>query len=129
MILVGDFNVIVALHEKQGGIFSPHKTLEDFRDFILENILKDILPKKGKFTWTNRRKEFLQIVVHLDRFLVSQEWIIASYNLISQIFPFVCFDHYGISLEILGLDFVVEHIPSFKFEKMWFRHPHFLPFL
>lgn len=41
-------------------------------DILSEWALMDIVPKKGKFTWTNRRVGGEHIAVRLDRFLIHK---------------------------------------------------------
>lgn len=81
----------------------------------------------GFFTWTNRRLDFLQIMERLDRFLFSQEWRAHNYSLQVHILPLTGSDHFPILVSIEKKVAILKHNlrPSFKFERMWFRHPHF----
>lgn len=81
IIIAEYFNAITSLEEKSSGIVPPPKVMADFSHFILTNALRDIQPKFGKFTWTNKRKGFLQITERLDRFLVSPNWFISPHKL------------------------------------------------
>lgn len=64
--MVGDFNALLDLDEKKGGLRMSNKIMEDFRDFVMQNQLMDVVPKNGTFTWTNRRANFAHI---------SEDWI------------------------------------------------------
>ncbi|XP_057850256.2 uncharacterized protein LOC131060857 [Cryptomeria japonica] len=58
VIIVGDFNALLDIDEKEGGLRKSTKGMDDFRDFVSNCKLVDIIPKNGKFTWTNRRLNF-----------------------------------------------------------------------
>ena len=87
-ILGGDFNALLSMSEKKGGICPPIRTIQDFSSFVEDNNLSDILPMNGLYTWTNRRIGFLEIVERLDRFLFSQSWKLLIFSFKSKILPF-----------------------------------------
>lgn len=62
VVIAGDFNAILSLKDKIGGIVPPFKIMQDFNDFIRNNTLKDCIPLNGHVTWTNKRKCFMHIV-------------------------------------------------------------------
>lgn len=66
----GDFNVILELSEKSGGIRNVSQPILGFRTFVVKCGLLDCPTKNGTFMWTNRRKDFTSIVEILDRFLI-----------------------------------------------------------
>lgn len=72
----GDFNVILDLSEKMVGIIPPKLVIDEFNGFVSSNSLLDCVTKHGFFTWTNKRLGFHQIVERLDRFLISDNWIV-----------------------------------------------------
>jgi hypothetical protein len=131
VIIGGDFNAVLSQSEKIGGISPPTKTIQDFSQFVDNNGLMDIPPIQGKFTWTNRRDGFAQIAVWLDHFLLSQEWKLQHVQLSSEILSFPESDHYPISLSITRSADIMHNQgkSSFKFERMWLRHPHFIQHL
>ncbi|XP_059073464.1 uncharacterized protein LOC131874214 [Cryptomeria japonica] len=61
VIVAGDFNALLDIDEKVGGLRKPTKVMEDFQEFVSNCKLVDILPKNGRFTWTNRRLNFANI--------------------------------------------------------------------
>ncbi|XP_059077878.1 uncharacterized protein LOC131876479 [Cryptomeria japonica] len=73
VILAGDFNAILDIDDKEGGLRKSTRVMEDFREFISNCQVVDVIPKNGKFTWTNRRLNFSKISERLDRFFVG-EW-------------------------------------------------------
>lgn len=74
--------------------------MDDFNAFFHNNVLIDILPQNGLFTWTNRRNFFLQIAERLDRFFTSSNWVLGQYSLLSEILPWEILDHFPTSLNI-----------------------------
>lgn len=119
LILVGEFKPIIDSLEKFGDIAPPIKTMQDLVSFVLENSLHDVLEKYGSYTWTNKRVGFTQIAKRLDQFRVSQMWNLESFSFE--------LDHFSIQLTISKSLVVSDctHRPSFKFKRMWFRHPQF----
>ena len=91
----------------------------------------DIPPTQGKHTWSNNRDGFAQIVVRLDRFLLSQEWKLQKFQLSSDILPYPESNHYPITLSLTQATNIKHYQgkSSLKFERMWLHHPHFLQHL
>ena len=67
----GDFNVILAAHEKRGE--RPFAIAEgvDFMNFMEEAEVFDVGFSGSKFTWSNNRRSRARISKRLDRFLVN----------------------------------------------------------
>ena len=118
-------------NEKKSGISPPLQTIEHFSNFVDNNGLMDIPPTQGMYTWSNRRDGFAQIVVRLYRFLLSQEWKLQHFQISSDILPYPESDHYPITLSLTRAANINHYQgkSSFKFERMWLRHPHFLQHL
>ncbi|XP_057815879.1 uncharacterized protein LOC131029424 [Cryptomeria japonica] len=74
-IVAGDFNALLYNEEKFGGLSMNARVMEDFRNFVTNNNLFDVVPKFGKFTWTNRRANFSRIYESLDRIFVGSFWL------------------------------------------------------
>ncbi|XP_059077921.1 uncharacterized protein LOC131876516 [Cryptomeria japonica] len=74
-IVVVDFNALLYNEEKFGGLSMNARVMEDFRNFVSDNDLFDVVPKSGKFTWTNRRANFSRISERLDRIFVGSFWL------------------------------------------------------
>ena len=128
IIIGGDFNALLSQREKIGGIFPPPKTMQDFNYFVQNNNLMDVCPANGSFTWTNKRSGFAHIAARLDRFLLSQEWKLLNMVISSHILSVPGSDHFPISLNIKPSfkPTEIQFHSSFKFERMWLRHPQFL---
>ncbi|XP_059076685.1 uncharacterized protein LOC131875959 [Cryptomeria japonica] len=99
-IMVGDFNAILDIDEKEGGLKKSTKVIDDFRDFLSNCKLIDIIPKNGQFTWTNRRLNFSKISERLDHFFVGDWWIRGEFFMETNIVPQIGSDHFPLSLSI-----------------------------
>ncbi|GLJ41137.1 hypothetical protein SUGI_0852050 [Cryptomeria japonica] len=75
VIMAGDFNSLLELDDKVGHLRKCTQVMEDFRLLIDGMWVMDIVPKNGKFTWTNRRQNFSNISERLDSFFVGKFWI------------------------------------------------------
>ena len=130
-ILGGDFNALLSMSEKKGGICLPIKTIQDFSSFVEDNNLSDIFLDNGLYTWTNRRIGFLEIAERLDRFLFSQSWKLLSFSFKSEILPFSIPDHFPVQLLISknNISQRLNRASSFRFEHMLFRYPNFIMIL
>eukprot|EP01018_Ginkgo_biloba_P008658 Gb_05893 [translate_table: standard] len=71
VILSSDFNSILELEDKRGGIFTHDPVRDSIKQGIIEFELVDICPKTGWFTWNNRRMGSSSISERLDIFLIS----------------------------------------------------------
>lgn len=50
VVIAGDFNALISLKDKKGGIVPPWKVMQDFNDFIRNNALIDCIPLNGNVT-------------------------------------------------------------------------------
>jgi len=67
--VVEDFNTILINSEKKGGNIVHDPMRERMEDLIL-----DVKPAKGKYTWSNKRVNPSFIVARLDRFLIHSDF-------------------------------------------------------
>lgn len=116
-IVGGDFNAILDLKEKSGGSRKITHVQKDFGNFIESNNLLDIVPTNGNYTWTNWWKGFANIAERLDRFLLSEQWLLQSIMLNSRILALLISDYFPVELCIP--EDVKPSSGQFKFEKMW----------
>jgi len=70
-IIGEDFNIILSLEEKRGGIRRLYGDSEGFQKFIEDIHLIDIQTRNNIVTWSNRHSNTHQVACHLDRFLFS----------------------------------------------------------
>jgi exonuclease III len=73
-MLIGDFNEIVELSEKQGGGNRPRSQMEAFQRVITECGLSDLGCKGLKYTWSNCQEEGSFVRERLDRGMANAEW-------------------------------------------------------
>lgn len=73
-LLGGDFNEILASHEKEGGRPRAFGQMQSFRDLVSDCLLSNIPPHGPKYTWRGIRNHD-EIRVRLDRFLASSSWM------------------------------------------------------
>ncbi|GLJ05577.1 hypothetical protein SUGI_0020610 [Cryptomeria japonica] len=99
IIVGGDFNAILNLNEKVGGLMRSSVAMVGFRQFIQPSQLCDIEPNNGKFTWMNKRINFTNTSERLDHFLISKEWVEREASFFSSILPYLPLDHFPIFLK------------------------------
>lgn len=87
--------------------------MKDFNDWINHHNLVD-LPLHGvEFTWSNMQKD--PVICHLDRFLVSTDWVDLFPDCIQRALARPISNHCSLMLET-GLE---DWGPPFRFEVMW----------
>lgn len=74
--LCGDFNVLTAAHEKNGGAcFRLNWESRHFCDFINSFLLMDIGFKGPPYTWVRGQSTSNRVMKRLDRCLVTMDWL------------------------------------------------------
>ena len=73
-MVIGDFNEIVGLLEKEGGCIRPRKQMEEFVLTIDYCGLCDLGFIRSKFTWIYQTTCGVRIRERLDRALANLEW-------------------------------------------------------
>ena len=100
IVIGGDFNSIISLYEKSGGLAQLSCSSLDFINWIADQGLIDIPIKNGTFTWNNRRQSSNFIAEKLDRFFILGNSTVGDLNYQSNILPFAVSDHFPVSLEL-----------------------------
>ena len=118
-IMAGDFNAVINLEEKRGGLPRLDQSSNLLREMIGSLVLIDVKPNNGVFTWNNRRCGGEAISERLDRFLVSCYWMDNRWVTSSEILDWRGSDHWPVKLSITP--YRVTKNPSFKFQLMWLR--------
>jgi hypothetical protein len=111
----GDFNVVRFPTERSSGGRLTW-AMEDFSNFISENMLVDLPLMGGEFTWSSNRDQPVQS--RIDRFLVSVEWEAKYADVTQRRLGRVYSDHFPISLSGITRGSGRRH---FRFEKMWLK--------
>ncbi|XP_057826902.2 uncharacterized protein LOC131038480 [Cryptomeria japonica] len=127
VIMAGDFNTILDIDDKDGGLRKSTKVMEDFREFISKCQVMDVIPQNGKFTWTNRRFNFSKNFERFDRFFVGEWWVNGSFSIDTNIIPQVGLKHLPVMLSINHES--PKNRFYFKFQSMWWRDPSFTELL
>lgn len=81
-------------------------------------------PKSGAFTWNNKRGGERQIASRLDRFLVTESFLLDSISVESNILPIGGLDYWPITITI-AIPGTPRNKP-FRFEIFWLTHPEFI---
>ncbi|GLJ08364.1 hypothetical protein SUGI_0087290 [Cryptomeria japonica] len=92
----GDFNVILDLIEKNGGVRKITKDMLDFRNFMQRIEFIECKLTKGWFTWMNRRKGFSNIAERLDIFLIDNYWMKEEIHISLKVLPSSISEHYPV---------------------------------
>ena len=99
-LVIGDFNEIIGLSEKEGGHTRPKRQMELFLEVINFCALKDLGYVGPKFTWLFQQRDGFQIRERLDRALGSSDWLVlfprASLHHLSSLIS----DHSPLSLHL-----------------------------
>lgn len=116
-IVVGDFNSVLILEDKRGGLahLGPssellHENLDHFHIF-------DVKPLNGIFMWNNLRGGENAILERLDRFIVPFFWNSGNLFFSSKIFDWQGFDFWPIKISTSFI--AIPKSPPFKFKVMW----------
>ena len=94
----GDFNLIANLGEKKGGIRTLDKYQESFYEFMAQSPLVDLEMGTGWYTWNNKRGGEHVVASYLDRFLVLENIIHRTGEIMVDVLPAIGFDHWPIFL-------------------------------
>ncbi|XP_026459126.1 uncharacterized protein LOC113359759 [Papaver somniferum] len=123
-LVVGDFNCVLRLEEKKGGIPNKEVYMIDFRSWISDNGLVEADAIGKKYTWSNCQKGRRRIVSKHDREIVNNAWLYKYANWRCKALPSICSDH----SPLIGFGFHNTRPvrAPFRFQKMWQSHPNFL---
>lgn len=72
-MLAGDFNEVLVQSEKCGGQLQCEKLMQNFRDALNRNYLKDLGYVGDSFTWSNKHDDETFIKEQLDRAVANQQ--------------------------------------------------------
>ena len=92
-VIGGDFNLIANLGEKKGGRQFLDKYQEKFCDFLAQSPLVDLETGNGWFTWNNKRRADHLVASQLDKFLVSENIVHSTREIMVNVLPAAGSDH------------------------------------
>ncbi|XP_075654781.1 uncharacterized protein LOC142624945 [Castanea sativa] len=120
-LVIGDFNEIIGLSEKEGGSIRPIKQMAGFVSTIDHCGLCDLGFIGSKFTWLYQTSSGVQIRERLDRALATLEWMslyptTKLHHLSSSVS-----NHSPLSLHLFQQRRKKRHRKIFRFESMWLK--------
>ena len=121
-LIIGDFNEITWVEEKEGGSCRPRQQLGNFVEAINWCRLKEVGFVGPRFTWLYQREDGIQIRERLDRALATLEWL--------RLFPSAklfhltssASDHSPLSLHLVRRSPKRKLGRVFRFESMWLKY-------
>lgn len=122
-IVGGDFNTILTLTKKRGGIYPDIRSMHDFRDCIVAANLSDLGYEGNGFTCCNGQQGRSRIWECLDRILCNGEAMVALPALKVTHLARIGSDNAPL---LIGLDEIIAHKSHFIFQRIWSEHPDFL---
>ncbi|XP_026416384.1 uncharacterized protein LOC113311798 [Papaver somniferum] len=123
-LVLGDFNCVLRMEEKKGGIPIKEVYINEFRSWISDNRLVEVDSLGKKYTWSNRQKGSRRIVSKHDRAMVNEAWFFKYENWRCKALPRICSDH----SPLIGFAFQSSRPKRapFRIQKMWMLHPSFM---
>ncbi|GKA53733.1 reverse transcriptase, partial [Tanacetum coccineum] len=117
LLVIGDFNMIKDVSDKQGGSRNISHQIKEFQDFISASMLFDIPFKGFSYTWDNNRKDGASIHERIDRALGNVDLLKAFPHHMLTHHPLIGDNH--APLLYSTCETVKIHRRSFKFESIW----------
>uniref|UniRef100_A0A7N2L446 DUF4283 domain-containing protein n=1 Tax=Quercus lobata TaxID=97700 RepID=A0A7N2L446_QUELO len=120
-LVIGDFNEIVGLSEKEGGADRPTQQMQNFIDTLNCYGLHDLGFTGPKFTWLYQKVDGSQIRERLDRVVATVEWTIKFPQ--AKLFhkSSSSSDHNPLVLQLVKEKIIPKHPKIFWFEAMWLK--------
>lgn len=118
-LCLGDFNEVLAQHEKQGLRPSDNRNIEEFQNFLIHNNLQDMELKGCRYTWSNNREDGL-VRERIDRSLCNGPWLFKFPDSTLTALPALGSDHSPLVLQLQKRN--VRSQRNFKFEEFWVGH-------
>lgn len=74
-IIAGDFNVVLDMKERFGGLPVREYEIEDFIRCINDCHLDELKHSGNFFTWNNKNETRHRVFCRLDRVLINEHWL------------------------------------------------------
>lgn len=119
LLFFGDFNEIVSMEEKEGGVPRSERLMDAFREVLDDCGVKDLGFKGCRFTWQRGNLPSTLIRERLDRMLADEDWctLFPSWEMLH--LPRYRSDHAPLLLQTGTNDAFRRGNKLFKFEAMW----------
>ena len=122
-VLGGDFNLIANLGEKKGRRRALDKYQEAFSEFLSQSSLVDVEIGNGWCTWNKKRVGEHMVASPLDHFLVSENIMHSTGEILADVLPATGSDHSPICL---SWDWSCSPMGKpFHFKHFWMEHRDF----
>lgn len=118
----GDFNTILRVSEKRGGLDPDMGSIQDFRECLVENNLSEVAYTGNEFTWCNNKSGNRRIWQRLDRVLGNGMSNTQLPELTVQHLTRYISDHSPLLLTVAS---PIPYRSRFTFQRMWLDHPEF----
>lgn len=119
----GDFDTILSLTKKRGGVNPDFRSMHDFRNCLVASNLSDLGFEGNHFTWCIGQQGRSKIWEGLDRILCNMEAMVVLPALKVTHLTRIGSDHAPL---LLRLDETPPYKSRFIFQMMWSEHPDFL---
>ncbi|KAF7818437.1 reverse transcriptase [Senna tora] len=123
-LICGDFNDVLSLDEKWGGLPASSSRIREFKHCIDYCGVTDLGFLGQKFTWINKRDNGQTVFERLDRFLANPQWIHLFPHASNQHLPRIKPDHTPILLSTNPFPPLLGQKP-FRCERIWLGRKDF----
>lgn len=121
--LIGDFNNICSLDEKEGGSQVITQAMMNFNKLLSDCEVVSMNASGAPFTWCNGHQDNSVIFERLDQAVANPDWVRLFPNCEFQNLPILRSDHGPI---LFNSNDTPRRVPkAFKFEAMWLTHKDF----
>lgn len=118
---IGYFNAILGAHEHRGKDLPSRISCEEFRSWSDLAEVIHVNTRRSFFTWSNGRHGSNFTEKRLNRTICNEDWISFWISIDCSTLTHNKSDHFPILLNLSNDN--SKHASSFKFLKMWSKHP------
>ncbi|KAL8137631.1 hypothetical protein V2J09_003632 [Rumex salicifolius] len=129
LFIGGDFNYILSIEERQGGMKVLSSDTRTFVNWVNNLELIDMGATRSKYTWNRGKSTTTRISKRLDRVFVNLSGRLRWQEAYVQHLAAVCSDHNPLLLQLTSANAPNRARKPFHFEAAWILHPSFLDFV
>lgn len=123
-MIIGDFNCILSLNEKLGGVQRTTNYMNQFMNFLSDTALMSLPCSGSSLTWCNNHQHDTRIYERLDRAVVNASWLNLYPLVVLNNLPIVSSDHGPICLTLDPA--IKKQNKIFMLEAMWLKRSDFI---